>query len=89
MSQSELRNLLTQLHARLGSAQSLDADDRRMLTTALADIEHALAQGAAAPPPADGAEEGLDLLAARFEVDHPALAETLRRVADTLGKAGI
>ena len=88
MSQSELRDLLTQLHARLGNAQSLDADDRRMLTTALADIENALAQGAAAPP-ADGAEEGLDLLAAKFEVDHPALAETLRRVADTLGKAGI
>ena len=88
MSQSELRDLLTRLHARLGSAQSLDADDRRMLTTALADIENALAQGVTAPP-TDGAEEGLDLLAAKFEVEHPALAETLRRVADTLGKAGI
>ena len=88
MSQSDLRDLLTQLHARLGNAQSLDADDRRMLGEALADIENALAQGAAAPSP-DGAEEGLDLLAAKFEVDHPALAETLRRVADTLGKAGI
>ena len=32
MSQSDLRNLLTQLHARLGNAQSLDADDRRLLT---------------------------------------------------------
>ena len=88
MSQTDLRNLLTQLHARLGNAHSLDADDRRMLTTALADIENALAQGAVTAP-TDGAEEGLDLLAAKFEVDHPALAETLRRVADTLGKAGI
>jgi hypothetical protein len=89
MSHTDLRNLLTQLHARLGDARSLDADDRRLLAATLADIEAALAQGAAAPPPADGTDEGLDLLAAKFEVDHPALAETLRRVADTLGKAGI
>jgi len=88
MSHSDLRNLLTQLHARLGNTQSLDADDRRMLSETLAEIEDALAQGAV-PPSADGAEEGLDLLAAKFEADHPALAETLRRVADTLGKAGI
>jgi hypothetical protein len=88
MSQSELRTLLAQLHTRLGNAQSLDAADRRMLATVLADIEAALAQGESAPS-SDGAEEGLDILAAKFEADHPALAETVRRIADTLGKAGI
>jgi len=86
MSQSDLRNLLTQLHARLGNAQSLDADDRRLLTTVLSDIENALAKGTAAPQPHGG---GLESLAVKFEADHPALAETLRRVADTLAKAGI
>jgi hypothetical protein len=86
MSQSDLRNLLTQLHARLGNAQSLDADDRRLLTTVLADIEHALEKGTGTRPAPGG---GLESLAVKFEADHPALAETLRRVADTLAKAGI
>ena len=35
MNENDLRNLLTQLHARLGSAHSLDAEDRRLLTTVL------------------------------------------------------
>jgi len=86
MSQSDLRHLLTQLHARLGNAESLDADDRRLLTTVLADIENVLAKGASTGQPAEG---GLESLAVKFEADHPALAETLRRLADTLAKAGI
>jgi hypothetical protein len=88
MSQSELRDLLSQLHARLGTARSLDADERRLLTTVLADIENALAPGAPAPAAGD-TQEGLESLAVKFEADHPAVAETLRRLVDTLGKAGI
>jgi hypothetical protein len=86
MNDSELRSLLTQLHARLGNASSLDEEDRRLLVTVLADIEQLLARSPTAPP-AD--TSGIDSLAVKFEADHPALAETLRRVADTLGKAGI
>jgi len=88
MSQSELRQLLTQLHARLGEAHSLDAEDRRLLATVLSDIESALAPAAVAPATAN-AEESLESLAVKFEAGHPAVAETLRRLADTLGKAGI
>jgi hypothetical protein len=86
MSESDLRNLLTQLHDRLGNAQTLDADDRRLLVTVLADIEQVLAKGQVAPP---SDAPGLESLAVKFEADHPALAETIRRLADTLGKAGI
>ena len=86
MSQSDLRTLLTQLHARLGNTSSLDAEDRQLLATVLADIEHTLAQGGSAPPAAGA---GLESLAVRFEADHPALAGTLRSVVDSLGKAGI
>ncbi len=86
MSQSDLRNLLTQLHSRLENAPAVDAEDRQLLATVLADIEHALEKGAAAPPTAG---EGLESLAVRFEADHPALAGTLRSVVDSLGKAGI
>ena len=86
MNESELRSLLTQLHDRLGNAQSLDADDRRLLVTLLGDIEKVLARSPGVPP-ADAS--GLESLAVKFEADHPALAESLRRVADTLAKAGI
>lgn len=86
MSESELDQLLTQLHARLGSAQSLDAEDRRLLATVLRDIENVLGKNAAAAPPDS---PGLESLAVRFEADHPALAETLRRLVDALAKAGI
>jgi hypothetical protein len=85
MTDSDLRNLLTQLHARLGSSQSLDAEDRRLLITLLGDIEGVLGQGASGQ--ADTST--LESLAVKFEADHPALAEGLRRLADTLAKAGI
>jgi len=86
MNDSELRNLLTQLHARLGSAQSLDADDKDLLVTVLGDIEKVLAKSPVATQPDTS---GLESLAVKFEADHPALADGLRRLADTLGKAGI
>ena len=86
MSESDLRNLLKQLHSRLGSAPSLDAEDRRLLGTVLGDIENVLARSGAGQPPS---ASGIEALAVKFETDHPALAETLRRLVDALGKAGI
>jgi hypothetical protein len=86
MNESDLRHLLTQLHGRLANAQSLDADDRRLLVTVLGDIEAALAKSPTATTPDT---PGLESLAVKFEADHPALAESLRRLADTLAKAGI
>jgi hypothetical protein len=85
MTDSDLRNLLTQLHARLGSSQSLDAEDRRLLVALLGDIEGVLAKG----PSGQTDTSGLESLAVKFEADHPALADGLRRLADTLAKAGI
>jgi hypothetical protein len=86
MSDQNLRDLLAQLHARLGSAKSLDSDERKSLTTVLHDIEKALAgkdQAPEAPTPR------LEALAVKFEADHPALADSLRQLADLLGKVGI
>jgi len=86
MNETDLRNLVTQLHARLGSAQSLDAEDRRLLSTVLSDIEKVLTTSDPARP---ASASGLEGLAVKFEADHPALAETLRRLVDALAKAGI
>jgi hypothetical protein len=86
MEENDLRGLLTQLHARLASGVALSADDKRLLAAALADIEKALVASAEAEPPDTS---GLESLAVKFEAEHPALAGTLRRVVDSLGKAGI
>jgi hypothetical protein len=86
MNDQELQSLLTQLHARLGSAKSVDAEDRRLLATVLGDIEKVLTKDDSVPPPN---ASGLESLAVKFEADHPAVAETLRRLVDALAKAGI
>jgi hypothetical protein len=86
MSHQDLPKLLAQLHARLASATSLDADSRKLLATVSHDIEKALARDDDAVPPPAPRLEGL---AVRFEADHPALADVLRQIVDALGKAGI
>ena len=86
MNESDLRSLLTQLHARLGSGVALDAEDKRLLVTVLGDIESALTKDAGTRPPDTSA---LESLAVKFEAEHPALAGTMRRVVDSLAKAGI
>jgi uncharacterized protein DUF4404 len=86
MNDNDLRTLLTQLHVRLGSGSTIDEEDRRLLVTLLGDIENVLGKSA---PTAPAHTAGLESLAVKFEAEHPALAGTLRRVADALGKAGI
>jgi hypothetical protein len=86
MSDHKLRELLSQLHARLGTTKSLNAEERKGLTTVLHDIENALGRsddGVAAPRPR------LEALAVKFEAEHPTLAESLRQLVDLLAKAGI
>jgi hypothetical protein len=85
MSDEDLRELLAQLHTRLGRAKSLDDESRKLLTTVARDIETTLARSGAAKK----APERLEALAVRFETDHPAIAEVLREIVDTLGRAGI
>ena len=85
MSDEDLRELLEQLHTRLGHAKSLDVESRKLLATVARDIETTLARSG----PAKKAPERLEALAARFETDHPAIAEVLRDIIDTLGRAGV
>jgi predicted component of type VI protein secretion system len=86
MNHQDLRELLAQLHTRLSDSKSLDADARKLLTTVLHDIEKVLARNDAEAAPA---KPRLEALAVKFEADHPDLASVLRRLIDTLGKAGI
>jgi hypothetical protein len=86
MSNEDLRQLLTKVHERLSNAGSLDQQARSLLTTVMQDIEKILARKHVGVPPAGPRVESL---AVKFETDHPALAEVLRQLADTLGRAGI
>ncbi|MGH8219678.1 MAG: DUF4404 family protein [Steroidobacteraceae bacterium] len=91
-----LRDLLTRVHERLSQATTVDADSRRLLATLTRDIERAL--GSRAATPGGGKDDGrvrresvssLEALAARFDADHPALAQTLRQLLDLLGRGGV
>jgi len=86
MSDEDLRDLLAQLHTRLGRAKSLDDESRELLTTVARDIDATLARSGSAKK---RAPERLEALAVRFETDHPAIAEVLREIVDTLGRAGV
>lgn len=84
MNEESLRELLARVHERLGHAHSVDAESRRLLVTVMDDIQRALGEGSAS-----GAAMRLETLAARFEAEHPLLAQGLRQLVDALGKAGI
>jgi hypothetical protein len=87
MAQERLRELLARLRERLGSSvHKVDADSRRQLGTVMNDIDRDLDDANAAVA---AHSPRLESLAVRLEVSHPALAETLRELADALVKAGI
>jgi hypothetical protein len=86
MADDDLRALLEQLHTRLGRAKSVDQGSRNLLATVSADIEGALVRSEEADA---GHGPVLEELAAKFEADHPQIANVLRQIVDTLGKAGI
>jgi hypothetical protein len=97
LDRESLQVLLAKVHERLNEAGSVDTASREQLGQVMADLERALGQsgptGAAGAPGVAGTVEAstprLELLAVRFEADHPGLAATLRRLIDLLGKAGI
>lgn len=96
MASAELHELLRRLHEELGRATSLDDESRRLVGVLADDLRRVASrdappavEGAPASTGADGAPGGLEELAVRFEAEHPAVASTLRQVADVLGKAGI
>jgi len=94
MTQESLRELLARVHERLSAGSAaLDAESRQLLGTVMRDIDRALNDADRGLDEASAAVAAhtprLESLSVRFEVDHPALAETLRELIDTLGKAGI
>jgi hypothetical protein len=93
---AELRARLARLHDELGR-QPPDAESRRLLLEACADIERRMALAESSLADSSSADEHsapgpaprLESLAVRFEAEHPDLAGSLRQLVDLLGRAGI
>ena len=91
-SEESLRGLLSRVHERLREeGGSLDSESRKVLSTLVRDIDHALGKGGArgVADAADAHTPRLRSLAVRFEADHPGLAEVVREIIDALARVGI
>jgi hypothetical protein len=84
---ADLRKQLESLHGELARTKSVDRDSRELLIALLDDISRLLESKPSATE--HSLTERLDELAVQFEAEHPALGTAIRRVVDTLAKAGI
>jgi hypothetical protein len=90
MDDPELHEHLGKLHAELQAAPRLDADANRLLEEIGADIARLRERGAPGAAPGDASlPDRLERVAVHFEVAHPTLAASSRRLIDILGKVGI
>jgi hypothetical protein len=100
MDPNVLRDQLAKLHEELGNVRRVDPRSNQLLGELLQDIKRLLDQPpteASPPQPARFAPavaatslpERLEKVAVQFEVDHPTLAASSRRLIDLLGKVGL
>jgi hypothetical protein len=100
MDSNALRDQLAKLHEELGNVRRVDPRSNQLLGELLQDIKRLLdqppidatpTQPARFAPPAGATSlpERLEKVAVQFEVDHPTLAASSRRLIDLLGKVGL
>jgi Domain of unknown function (DUF4404) len=85
---SDLHKQLASLHTELTRTNVVDREARDLLVTLLNDISRLLETKPAAQDE-HSLSERLDEVAVQFEAEHPQLSTAIRRVVDTLAKAGI
>lgn len=85
---TSLKQQLNSVHAQLSELRSADTETRQLLLVLLADISRLLEPATSLREEASPTET-LETIAARFDVNHPALSTALRQLMDALGKAGI
>ena len=90
MDKESLRDLVAKLHAQLSDALRADPKSRESLSEMMQDINRLIDKPAQTPSTAHGSlPERLERMAVQFEVDHPTLAASTRRLVDLLGEVGI
>ncbi len=91
METGQLRQQLAELHTELAAARQVDPEVRELLGQIMQDIAR-LADAPSAAADSDSqasAVDRIEAIAVQFEAGHPALAASLRRFVDLLGKAGL
>jgi hypothetical protein len=86
MNNDSLRELLAKVHAELTEALRQDPQSRDALSGMMQDINRLIDRPAESP---GSLPERLERIAVQFEVDHPTLAASARRLIDLLGEVGI
>ncbi|HEY1315332.1 MAG TPA: DUF4404 family protein [Steroidobacteraceae bacterium] len=102
MEKDSLHALAAKLHAELSEALRADPKSRESLSEMMRDINRLIDKPAVSPVPAPvpapasppGAwdrslPDRLEKIAVQFEVNHPTLAASARRLVDLLGEVGI
>lgn len=89
MNKEKIAELLRQLHHELGDTEGLDQELADQLRAATQEIETVLGgeKGLASAEP--GVIDQLRQAAEQFEDSHPALTNTVGRIADALSQLGI
>jgi hypothetical protein len=86
---SDLNKQLQSLHTELARTATINHESRELLVTVLNDISRLLDPSSPNPDSEHSLTERLDEVAVQFEAEHPTLSTAIRRVVDTLAKAGI
>jgi hypothetical protein len=91
MDNKSLRDHLAKLHTELAASDSVDTETRVMLGDIMRDILRLTESPSGAPGTLPGAPAAarLEEIAVQFEADHPAVATSIRRLVDLLGKVGV
>jgi|SRR5450631_3016106 hypothetical protein len=99
MDTDALRDQLMKLHQELGVARRVDPRSQQLLGEIMEDIKRLMDQDKASavagtpspdrPATARSLPDRLEKIAVQFEVDHPTLAASSRRLVDLLGKVGL
>lgn len=91
MDPNALRDQLMKLHEELGNVRQVDPRSNQLLAEIMEDIKRLMAQSPSAAPAAEhqSLPDRLEKIAVQFEVDHPTLAASSRRLVDLLGKVGL
>ncbi len=88
MPTDQIKNVLSQLHEQLSSAESVDPELKSLLKNLDEDIHRLLGKDEAAATD-QGVIARLEEAATGFTADHPQVAGLLRRLADALSQIGI
>jgi len=88
MNETNLKDLLKQLHQVLGNTDSVDPDTLRQVRELDEEVNRLLESGTSGEE-FDNVVDQAKAVETRFAVDHPVAERFLREIVDTLSKVGI